>query len=344
MRYKLLILLVAGFFGWILFFNKPPQEEIKIASVKKEEIKETISASGILTGKQSATLKFKTSGKLTYQPFNIGADVSQGTVLANLDTTQVSIDLQQAQNSLRDKQAAAEKTLDDVKDHKSDETFTQKQNRTTAEVARDNAYDNLRAAQRAFQDYVIVAPFSGTITNSPFHVGQFISVSDNIVSLVNWESVYFDTEIDEAEISKVSLGDPVEVELNAYPDQIFEGTLEEILPQTKTTSSGATVVIARINLGKPNIHLIPNLNGQASIIINQSDNSLVVPQEAIFDQKQVYVKENGLYKLVQIETGIEGDLSTEVISGLKEGQEIVLNPGSVRVDQSSFFAGFFGRK
>lgn len=321
----LAILVIAIFLGFN-YFGKPKQTPLQFASVKRQDIKATVSASGILTGKNSANLRFKTSGKLAYISVKSGDRVTVGQVIAGLDTQDLSILLQQAQNTFRDKQAIAEKAEDDVKDHSDDESFAQKVTRTTAQAARDSAYDSVKAAQRAFQDAVIVSPINGVITQAIEVPNQTVNAADLIAQVVDDSEVYFDSEIDESDIAAVSLGQETEVSLNTYPDKTFKGKVAQIMPNTKTTTGNATVIIVKILMDKADIKNIPGLNGQATITVSRASNVLSIPIESIQNDNTVSISGPKGLERVPVTLGIKSDIDVEVKSGLSEGQQIILNP------------------
>lgn len=314
----ILVAILLAFFFWPK--KEAPQE---FATVKKQDIKSVISSSGTLAGKNEVNLRFKNSGKLAYLNVKQGDQIEAWQEVAGLDTQQLAIDLQQAQNTLKDKQAIVDKTLDDVKDHDKDETFTQRQSRTTAQVARDNAYDEVKAAQRAFQDALISSPISGIVTQAPPIPGQIVSASDLIAQVVDFSQIFFDTDIDETDIGKISLGQKAEVTLDAYPDKIFDGTVEEIIPQTKTTSSGATVVTVRINLGNPAITLVKGLSGQASITLSEAKNVLTIPQESLREDDSVVIQTQKGLESKKVVTGIKSDTDVEIKVGLEENDKVL---------------------
>lgn len=320
-----ILIILLGLAGYFLL--RPGPKPLEYASVNRQDIKSVISASGILTGKETVNLKFKGAGKLAYLKVKTGDKVKKGQAIAGLDTQDLSITLQQALNTLRDKQAAAEKVLDDVKNHDTDETFAQKATRTTAEVARDNAYDAVRAAKRAFQDSVILSPINGIVTQqADLSPGQIVSSSDLIAQITNFSEILFSADPDEADITKVKLGQKAEVTLNAYGDKVFAGKVKEILPQVKTTASGATTVTLKISLVNPEIEPIYGLNGQASIIVSESPNALVIPQEALAGDNEVFVKKDKKIIKKQVTLGIRSDTDVEITAGLSENEEVVKNP------------------
>lgn len=333
-----IVLILAVILGFNFFGRKKPVP-LQFAQVKKQDIRSSVSASGMLAGKNSANLRFKVPGKLTYVNVKTGDRVLAGEVIAGLDTQDLVITLQQAQNSLRDKQATVDKVLDDIHLFQygnggfpnvgtGNETMTQRQLRTTAEVARDSAFDSIKSAQRAFQDDVIISPINGTVTQAIEIPNQVVGVTDLIAQVVDDSEIYFDAEVDEADIDSVSLGQEAEVSLNTYPDQVLKGKVSQIMPHTKVASNGATVVIVRILMDKANIKNIPGLNGQASITVAKASSVLTIPVESVRSDNTVVVSGPRGLKSVPIKTGIRSDTDTEVQSGLSEGQEIVLNPPS----------------
>lgn len=262
----ILIALVLAGVG-IFIFKRTRTEPVQPVTVV-EEVGSVVSASGVLKGKDTVDLKFASGGRLSYVGVNEGDRVRRGQVIARIDSQELSVSLQQAQNTLRDKQATLDKVYDDVKDHKSDESFAQKQARTTAEVAKDNAYDQIRAIESAMRNNYLYSPISGIVTQSFFKTGQFISGADIIARVVDDKKIYFDAEVDEADIGRVKVGDTAEVILNSLPDKVLKGVVEKIIPQVKTAASGATVVMARIALDNPETLFISGVNGQAEIKID----------------------------------------------------------------------------
>lgn len=270
-KYRLFLLLVVVTFVGYSFWLRP-QSSVPLSTPKEQEDLQTeVSASGKLVGKQVANLKFKAPGKLATLKVKEGDLVSAGALIASLDSQELTIRLQQAQNSLRDKQAAVERALDEVKDHGKDETYSQKATRTAAEAARDNAYDSVREARRAFQDITIYSPIAGSITSqSEIVVGQNITATDLIAQVTDFSEKVFLAEVDESDITKVKLGQRAEVGFNAYSDQIFTGVVSKISSHTKTASSGATVVEVEITLDRSELQPISGLNGTVSIITSEA--------------------------------------------------------------------------
>lgn len=340
-----IILLVVALF---LLIPKGQKKTLEFVTVKKGNITATVSASGILAGKNTANLKFKTAGKLAYINVKKGSSVQNGQMIAGLDTQDLSITLQQTQNNLRQQQTNFEKTIDDIHLFQygnggfpnvgtANETESQKLSRMTAEVTRDNAVDSIKAARRAFQDAVIIAPIDGIVTQADLLPGQSVGLTDTIAQIVDWSEVFLDADVDESDISKVHLGQPAQVTLNAYGDRNFYGVVQEITPETKTTSTGSTVVKARIALNNPGVDLISGLNGQTTITVDQAKNVLTIPQDALREDNTVFVQTADGIKTVPVKTGLTSDTDVQITSGLTAGQQVVKNPSTYNPNQGGNF-------
>jgi membrane fusion protein, macrolide-specific efflux system len=315
--------------GWLLYPKSSTPIQLDTVKVEKHDIKAIISASGILTGKESSILKFRSGGKLAYLNVKVGDNVSAGQVIGGLDTQDLNISLQQAQNTYRDKQALAQKAEDDIKGHESDETYAQRATRTSAQAARDSAYDGVKAAQRAFQDAVIISPISGVVVDqASITPGQNISTSDIVATIVDFSQFEFSADVDEADISKIGLNQKAEVSFNAYGDQIFTGQVSKIAPQTKTSSSGATTINVRVTLDQNNLHPISGLSGNANIITSEASGVLTIPFESLGEDNQVVVKKGPSFEVVKVLTGVESESDIEIISGLSDGDIVLKNPST----------------
>lgn len=350
-RFLFFTILILGIFLFFVFSNQNNQETIKYHRVQKQTLKSTISAAGTLAGKDTANLRFVSGGKLAFVNVKNGDRVFQGQNLAGLDSQTLAINLQQAQNNLRDKQAQLDKILDDI--HlwqygnggfgnigSTNETQTQRQLRTNAEVAKDNAYENLKSAQRAFQDSILTSPVNGLITQSNFLPGQIVTLTDTVFQVVDDSEFFFEAEVDESDLEKVSPGQEAEITFNTFGDKSFTGIVTKVDKTSKTTHSGSTIAIVKIKLSAPPPIFIWGLNGQALIIKEQKQDALTIPQEALSDENKVLVKTPEGFEEKIIQTGISSEEYLEVTGGLTENEEVINNPTTVKSSQrnsSHFF-------
>lgn len=353
-KHKVVVTLIVLAIIGLMIFNQTrarPQPSQTI-EVKKQDIKSIVSGSGTLTGVATVNLHFQSGGKLFSLNVKAGNKVEKGQAVANLDATGQITSLNQAKNTLRDKEATLRKVYDDIHLFQygnggfgnvgtANETETQRAQRTAAEVAKDNAFEDVKQAQKALADTALYSPVAGIVLRADFIPGQNVTASDNIAQVADTQRVIFEAEVDEADSAKVSVGQKAEVMLDAYPDLIAEGAVSEIIPVTKLASSGATVVIVKITLDSPNISFIAGLNGQASIIQKGAKDVLTIPLEALREDNTVVLKQDG-FQPRQVTLGIKSDTDVEIKTGLNEGDQIILNPPAEEVRQRvGIFGGFF---
>lgn len=339
-RRKIIILIVLALLaggGIVAYQRSSRPQPLQFTQVKKADIKSIISASGTLNGKNTTDLKFRSSGKLAYLNVKVGELVTADQTIAGLDTQDLNIKLQQAQNNLTDKQANLTKVLDDIHLFQygnggfsnvgtPNETTTQRAARISAEEAVNNAYDSVKAAQRAFEDSLITTPYSGIITQVKVVPGQSVSGSDVITTVSDNSSIFMDADVDQADISKIKIDQEAEITLDSFPNQTFKGQVAEIQGQTKTTGNNTTVILVRIKLLENPPNFYSGLTGQVSITTEQSKDVLSLPLEAIREDNTVLVQTNGRIRPQKVEVGIKSDIDVEIKSGLSEGERVVLNP------------------
>ncbi len=328
------------------YFRSKKPSQVQFTTVQQHDIKQEVSASGTLSGENSTNLHFLGAGKLAYISVKVGDHVYPGQIIAGQDTQQLAINLQEAENTLRDKQATVDKTLDDIHLYQygmggfsnigsANETETQRQNRTTAEAARDNAERAVAAAKRAYQDSVIVSPISGEVTQANPVAGQIVAPTDTIAQIVDFSQIIFAADVDEADVAKISTGQNAEVTLNAYGDKIFTGKVTEIVPTTHTTTNGATVVTVKIALDDQSIKPIAGLSGQGNIILSERNQVVSIPQDALWNGNTVFVKTPTGITPRKVTTGLQSDTDVEVTNGLSVGDQIVTTPSLVAKNQPS---------
>ncbi len=323
-----ILILVILFF---VFKGRGKPVVIAYQTVAHNNIQSQVNASGILSGKNVAQLHFNLSGKLNYLGVTNGDKVSKGQIIAALDGTAFNSALQQALNNRRNTQANVDYVHDQVKDHSGDETFAQKASRTAAESANDSAYDAVLAAQKSLRDATLTSPIAGVVVaQGNLNMGQNVSVTDNIATIVDFSQKDFDATVDESDIGSIQIGQDVQITLNAYGDAIFNGRVVEIESQTQTDTTGSITVTVKIAVDDPRIATIYGLNGQANIITQAKQNVLTISQDALIDDTHVYVKDgSGKPVKREIVTGIKSDTEVEIISGLNEGDQVVTNPQAV---------------
>jgi HlyD family secretion protein len=144
------------------------------------------------------------------------------------------------------------------------------------------------------------------------------------VTIVDPESLYFSAEVDEQDVGKVAVGQAVKVKLDSFEGQVFSGTIADIGFEAQTSSTGATVFPVKMKFEKEALEKLRiGMNGDAEIIFEVKENVLKLPVDAVVDG-EVVQKSGDEEKTVKIETGIEGETEVEIMSGLNEGDKVLV--------------------
>lgn len=295
---------------------------VETYTVSKQTVKEEIVISGEVWADKYSAMKFGTSGKLGWVGVTEGQGVYRGQALVSLDRKILNSALETAESNLRSAEANVEYVLDTVKDHSTDESFLQKTTRTTAEVARDNAYEALRVAQENMANSTLFAPFNGVIASLTSTVaGVNVTFSDTIVEIIDPETMFFTVSADQTEIIELTKDSEVEIILDSRPDEILMGkiTFLGITPQIGASGSIYKVKIAFMN--QPDLSKVRvGMTGDARFLVDQKENALAVPARYINnDKKGKYVLVGNPKNKVYVEIGMEGEELTEITGDVKEG-------------------------
>jgi RND family efflux transporter MFP subunit len=319
-----ILVVITGFFtrGFGLIKSKGIEEYRVTPGIVKEEI--TISGE-VLADKYSA-MNFGVSGKLAWIGVTEGQKVYRGQVLMKLDTDVLNSALETAKSNLRNAEANAQYVLDTVKNHSSDETYLQKTTRTTAEVTKDNAYEALKVAEENLKNATLYAPFDGIVSSlTSTAPGVNIFYTDQMIEVVDPETIYFSVLADQTEIIKLTTDTKVEIILDAYPDRVLSGKIIflGLTPQIGATGSLYKVKII-INQIADFTQMRVGMTGDARFLITEKTGILNIPSKFLnTDKNGKYVLMGNLKNKVYVKTGLEGDENVEITDGLKDGDTIL---------------------
>jgi len=207
----------------------------------------------------------------------------------------------------------------------------------TAKSQVQRALAQLRNARIQLADTVIVAPRDGVIIEKLVEEGTVISSGmsafaqgTTIVRLADMSRVFVDAEVAEADIASVWVGQKVDVTVDAFPGEIFEGKVVRVDPRT-TVEQNVVYVHVLVELDMPDERLKPGMSATCEFQVERKENVLAVPNEAIKEDEQgrTYVeiaKRLNPHPEIErryVEIGLQGTTMTEIVKGLKEGEVVV---------------------
>lgn len=172
----------------------------------------------------------------------------------------------------------------------------------------------------------IISPIDGIVTNIDVPVpGVNVLYTTSSFTVADPDQLFFEAEIDETDIGKITLGQTGKLTLDSFPNQPLNLTVDSIDFNSSTDAAGSTIYLIKLNVtNDPNNPLYRlGMNGEVTITTSQKDNVLVVPIEAINNNQVQLVKANQITKQ-DVVTGIESDTDVEIISGLNPDQLVVI--------------------
>lgn len=233
-------------------------------------------------------------------------------------------------------------------------TATQETSRRRTEQAKAN----VAQSHVGLGNSTITAPMDGVVTARRIELGETAvpgiqnSAGTVLVTISDMSKVEAEMEVDEASIPSVKLGQEAQVRIDAYPNQTFKGQVTEVggSPMLKLSSNEATKFKVKVWIKDPPLTIKPGLSAQADIYTGSRDQALAIPFQSLVmreiklkpgevrqpgaprEEEGVFISEGGKAKFLAVKTGLMGDLSVEVVSGLKGGETLITGPNRILRD------------
>lgn len=337
--------------------------EVETALVKKEFFVKTVVGSGRLSSKEEIKLSFKTGGIIKRIAVVEGQNVRQGQTLAELELQEINAQVEQAQLGVQQSEITidnaklalerAERDYRNVKGLYEDSVATLEQFEDV-ELQLRNARNLLEAAQQgnAFSsknkeiaDFNlrysrIVAPSDGTILRKLSAPNELIGPGMPVFLFgAQNKAQVIKVNVTDKDIIHLKLGDAAEVQFDAYPDQVFKGTVQELASMADPYTNTYEVEIAVDAEGE---RLLSGFIGTVEIQTTRADSLFVLPVDALISadgrEGMVFVVEKGRVtrKAVRIHEIKGADLLLE--SGLEAGQSVVIKGAGYLEDRDSVSA------
>jgi HlyD family secretion protein len=204
-----------------------------------------------------------------------------------------------------------------------------------AQVAQDQA--NLKQLEEQLGYTDITSPIDGVVLSRDVEIGDAVSSilvlgssATLVMTLGDTSEVYVKGKVDESDIGKVYLHQPARIKVESFKDKTFNGVVTKISPMG-VEKDNVTTFEVRVSINNPGGELKAEMTANAEIILEEHKNVLQIPEGAIMYDKDkkasVEVPDPGAKdgkRKVAVNIGISNGAKTEVLSGLKQGQEVVL--------------------
>ena len=351
-------LVVIGIVLGIVFTRGASREApLTTVLVTRGDIVKTVLVDGNLEMTNKAYLSFGVTGTVTQVLVSEGDNVTEGQVMARLDaqslnssvkTAELQVEIVQEQvKAARAQYEIARINLDEggLVPGASEEVLELQVDiaRASWETAKHNleiAELSLESAKLNLEKGTIVAPFDGVVTDITITEGKEIStatLATPAISLVDTSEIEMRGFIDEIDIAIVQPGQEANIILDALPDGEVKGEVAFISP-VGTTLAGVVSYDTTITLENPVAGLRDGMSATAEVIIERRDDVLSIPNRYIrgtLENPMVVVLVDGQQEQKEITLGLSDGINTEVLSGLEEGEKVILPTSEERPD------GFF---
>ena len=343
--------------GFWLFGGSSEKQKMNVmtAPVTRGDVSESITATGTIEPVTEVEVGAQVTGIIDRIYVDYNSVVKKGELIAEIDKVTLMSDLNSSQANYNGAKASYEyqeklynrnKTLHDkqlISDQEFDQSLYNYQN---AKAQYEQSRANLAKAQRNLSYATIYSPIDGVVINKAVEEGQTVTSGFNTPTLFNIAAdltqMRVIADVDEADIGGIEEGQRATFTVDAYPEEVFEGTVVQVRlgesSSSSTTTSSVVTYEVVINAPNPDLRLKPRLTANVTVYKQEKNNVVVVPSRAlrftptpeigatqindVNAPQKVWTKEGNVYTAHAVTAGLSGNGVTEV-SGIDEGVEVV---------------------
>ncbi len=322
---------------------------VDVAPVTGVDEPVTIEATGSFQPAESSDVAPESSGRVIATPVDVGQFVKEGDVLvrvqginaglrldearATVQRSEAAIRLAESQNALAQTTAQRYASLlatGDVSKTVADQARTQAetsvQTVATARASLAEARAQLAMAEKAVSDVIVVAPFSGYISDRKVSLGEYVQPSTAVVTLLAIDPLRLRLTIPGVQAGQVAIGQLVSASVDAFPGRTFTGRLTALNP---SISSESRSFIAEARVPNRDATLKPGMFAVATIDQGRTARALLVPRKAVVEDVntnsfRVFVLEGqsrARLRVVQLAARQQGE-SVKILAGVREGDRV----------------------
>ena len=341
---------------FVVFRSEPMP--VTVFRVDSGRVEDTVvnSRAGTVESRRRSEMSPGVAGLVAEIPVEKGQAVKQGEVLLLLDDSEYQAQVRLAARSLDAAKAAAERACLSAeqaarelrraeslaaKGLVSDQGLEEAQTLAASTEAEckasreqiKQADASLAAARAVLAKTVMTAPFDGVVLDITTEVGEWISPTlpgifiPPVIDLIDPTDLYVRAPLDEADVARVHLDLPVRITLDAFRGRSFPGVLTYAASyvETQQEQNRTLSVEAVFDMGDLPDNLLPGLSADVEVILEARDGVIRIPTYALLEGGEVLVVRDGRLEAVSVETGLRNWEWTEILSGLSEGDPVVVS-------------------
>lgn len=309
---------------------------VKVFKVGRFNFEDSLNSLGTIKGGVEFKLSFEIPGVISAINYREGERYEEGALLISLKQDDILLRLKRSQAEQQKSMSALAIVEEKLKEH--EKLFqigaipisTLEKIKHEVDQGRYEAEAmtlEMKANEAILEKSNLYAPSAGTIGELNIEEGEAVTQNTLVGTHVSTDRVVAQFGITEREINKISLGQNAKVFVDAYPDKIFEGTVENVAPVIIGTSRTAEV---RVRIENPENLLLPGMFARIKILLYQKKNTLVVPNDALQgkeNEQSVYTvdPEEKIVTKTPVVIGYSRVDYAQVDSGLREGDLVAIS-------------------
>jgi HlyD family secretion protein len=327
-------------------FARPPMT-VELASAARASLTERVTVVGNLIGAATVDVVPRVSGRLQSISVRLGDPIRRGQTLARVEDDEVREQVKQAEasfavsnatvrereadlkfaetnlersRSLYDRQLLPKQTMDDAEARY--QASAAQLDLSRAQFAQ--ARSRLEELRIGLSNTTIVSPVDGFIGRRMVDTGAYVGPGSPVVSVVDIHLVRLVANIVERDLRRISPGLEADVEVDAFPNEIFKGRVARIAPVLDPATRTAEM---EVEVPNPGFRLKPGMYARVRFVVDERKQALAVPRNAIVDlegQRGVFIaKADNTVTFQAVTTGLEEQNLIEIVAGLDENTRVV---------------------
>lgn len=345
----------AGAYFFINGQKAPVDFSYETAKVEKATIESSVTATGTIEAVTQVEVGTQVSGIIDKIYVDYNSVVHKGQVIAELDKSNLVSEMNSAVSQLQGAQSDLNYQQSNFKRMKTlfDKGLISANDYESARLTLEQAQSLVAQRQEAVTKAktnlgyaTITSPIDGIVLGKSVEEGQTVASSFNTPTLFTIVKDMTDmrviANVDEADIGQVREGQRVTYTVDAYPNEVFEGTVTQVRNQATTESNVVTYEVV-ISAPNPDLKLKPGLTANVTIFTLEQTGIVSVPTKAlrytptketigpkdkIVDcqgAQKLWVREGNTFKAYAVKTGITNGTRTQILSGVKEGTAVIVD-------------------
>jgi HlyD family secretion protein len=366
----ILLLLIVGAGGVLVwYYTRPEPIEIRVRPVERGLVERTVvnTRAGTVEACRRAKLSPSIGGQISKLPVREGDRVKAESLLLELWNKDLAAEVRLAESETRAARARAEAACLKAQEaqREADRLVRLRKIGAASEERTDKAVTGARAlkadceaartsvltsqarvgvTRARLERTRLIAPFDGVIAEINGELNEYLTPSPPgiptppAVDLIDNSCFYVTAPIDEVDAPEIAPGMTARITMDAFGDRHFQGRVRRIAPYVLDREKQARTVDVEVVFTNPEDirRLLAGYSADVEIILDVKKDTLRLPTEAVLDGKRVFVflREEGVIRARALRRGLSNWNYTEVLSGLKEGEQVVVN-----VDQAGLEDG-----